>query len=115
MLALMITQVALGLCATDEDGIVQGPLAPFLSDKLSRLATHLHGLVFEVLLVLVVLHIAAVMFHLVRGDNLIFPMLSGRRHVSQAVEEPGRAPIRVHLAGAVLALATFLLLWRLNS
>jgi cytochrome b len=70
----------LGLFTVDVDGIESGPLSMYVSFDAGRLAASWHDKLFDVLLWLIGLHIAAVMYYvLFRKENLIGPMLSGKR------------------------------------
>jgi len=90
LLALVALQVGLGLFASDEDGLIEGPLAALVSFDASEKAAELHEELFDVLLVFIALHVAAVLFYLLfRRRNLIGPMISGR-----AVLDPGTEPMR---------------------
>jgi cytochrome b len=86
LLAVLLAQVATGLFAND--GLkFSGPLALLVSDDASDRLTRIHGIIFNVILVLIWLHIVAVGFyHFVKGDNLVGPMLSGRKHRSRVPE-----------------------------
>jgi len=80
MLALLITQVLLGFISVDVDGIESGPFAHLVEFDTGRAAAELHEFVFNVLLGVIGLHVAAVLFYLLfRRDNLIRPMFTGSR------------------------------------
>ena len=84
MLALLITQVALGLFANDEIGFY-GPLADKVHKQSSDLATKLHGQLFNVLIVFIWLHLVAVFFYvLVKRQNLLKAMIEGKKPTYQA-------------------------------
>jgi cytochrome b len=88
LLAVLLAQVATGLFAND--GLkFSGPLALMVSDDASDRLTRIHAITFNVILVLVWLHIVAVGFyHFVMGDNLVGPMVSGKKrraHVPEGV------------------------------
>jgi hypothetical protein len=55
----------------------------------SDAATELHEELFNVLLALIGLHVAAILYYRLRGKRLIGPMLTGRGEV-----EPGVEPMR---------------------
>jgi len=77
MLALLLLQVSTGLFGNDEIAFT-GPLVNLVSEALSLRLTGLHRLLSSVLLGLLILHLAAVLFHtFVKKDNLIKPMLTG--------------------------------------
>jgi len=106
LLALMLGQVVLGLFTVDVDGIESGPLSTFVSFDAGRLAARWHDRLFDVLLWLVGLHVVAVFFYLiVRKENLIGPMLSGKRAYDN--DQPGmkQASAVRFLIGVALACA----------
>lgn len=79
LLAILCAQVATGLFAND--GLkFMGPLALHVTADTSDRLTTLHGWLFNILLLLVYLHIVAVFFYLfVKRENLVTPMLTGRK------------------------------------
>jgi cytochrome b len=89
MLVMIGVQVGFGLFASDEDGIMQGPLARLASTDTGDWAREWHEELFNLLLALIALHVAAILFYRLRGKNLIAPMITGRGKV-----EPGIAPMR---------------------
>jgi cytochrome b len=89
LLGIVGVQVGLGLFASDEDGLMQGPLAGLISLDAQEAATELHEDLFNVLLALVGLHVAAIIFYRLRGKNLVKPMITGSGEV-----EPGLAPMK---------------------
>jgi cytochrome b len=110
LFGLMIAEVGLGLFAQDIDGIEAGPLARFVSYDAANAARDWHALLFNVILGVVALHVLAILFYLiVKRDNLVSPMLSGRKVFDDAVEAPEMAPLSRALIG--IALAVFLSWW----
>jgi len=97
MLFVLLAQVVSGLFASD--GIdTDGPFAERVSGAWVKLATRLHHLGESVLLALIGLHIAAVLLHwLLRHDNLVWPMITGRKRID--------VPPVLHFAGSWRALA----------
>jgi cytochrome b len=85
----VIVQVGLGLISQDEDGLYLGPLSRLVSSDTSDKARDLHELWFNVVLALIVLHVAAIIFYRFRGQHLTKPMITGR-----AVLNPGAQPMR---------------------
>lgn len=78
LLAALTVQVGTGLIQTDNDGLVEGPLAPMVNFATSDAANVIHKLSFNVLLALIALHVAAIFFYrLVLGRRLVGPMISG--------------------------------------
>ena len=88
LLAVSI-QVGLGLIAEDEDGIYMGPLARLVSSDTSDSARDLHELWFNVILGLIVLHVAAILCYRLRGGKLTKPMITGKAELT-----PGTQPMR---------------------
>ena len=78
LLLVLLGQSVSGLFAAD-DLFFEGPLAHLVSDDAIDSATDLHHLFFSFLQVLVVLHIAAVFYYLLRRKNLIKPMVTGSK------------------------------------
>jgi len=79
LLASVGVQSVTGLFASDEID-VDGPLAARVSTRTIKLMTRLHHWNGNLLLALIGVHIAAVLLYLlVKNENLIAPMLSGRR------------------------------------
>ena len=94
MLGALAVQVGLGLFAIDHDGLYEGPLAHLVSLDLSEELADLHEDWFNVILVLIGLHIAAiVIYRLVLGKKLLGPMLTGRAALDADAEpmRPGKA------------------------
>jgi cytochrome b len=116
ILGALITQVTLGLFASDTDGLESGPLSRYVSYEVSKDAGDLHEDFFNVLLVLIGLHIAAIVFYLIiKRTNLIGPMFTGKRSAANA-EGPaaGIAPVPLwrFAIGVALALAAVWLVVR---
>ena len=82
-------QVALGLVAEDEDGLYTGPLYRLVSTDTSDNARDLHELWFNVVLALIILHVAAIIYYRLRGRKLTKAMITGRAALS-----PGIQPMR---------------------
>jgi cytochrome b len=88
MLAAIAVQVGLGLFSIDKDGLYEGPLAYLISLDASEEIADLHEDWFDVLLVLIGLHIAALIFYrVILGKKLIGPMITGKG-VAEAGIEP---------------------------
>lgn len=106
LLLLLLVQVGLGLIQTDDDGLLFGPLAHLVSPALSEQAHDLHDSNFDLLLILVGIHIAAVLFYrFVLGIRLIGPMVSGRAEARQGIEAMRPVPARRAIIAMVAAIA----------
>ena len=92
LLALVGVQAGLGLFASDEDGIMQGPLARLIGFDAQDKVTDLHEDLFNWLLALTALHVAAIIFYKWRGKSLLKPMITGKGDVEPGIEpmKPGK-------------------------
>lgn len=85
LLACIAVQAISGLFSSD-DIITEGPLAAHVSSASVKLMTRVHHWNETVLLVLIVLHIAAVVgYLLIARVNFIRPMITGRKPTAQTV------------------------------
>ena len=110
LLGLIALQVGTGLFNSDDDGLNEGPLAPLVSSDLAETAHDIHETVFNVLLVFVGLHIAAILFYrLFLGKKLVGPMISGKAALDPDVE-PMR-PARGWIAIVCLLVALAITRW----
>lgn len=83
-LLVLLAQVLTGLFANNDLGFA-GPLADSVLKETSDFLTRLHGLLFNVLLVLTWLHLVAVLFYVfVKGQNLVLAMITGKKPQEQA-------------------------------
>jgi len=106
LLGAVAVQVGLGLFAQDHDAINSGPLNFLVSYDTAKEVSELHEAMFNVILGLIVLHLAAIVYYrVVKRDNLIGPMVTGRRVFTGAVATPRIAPLWLALVCAVLAAA----------
>ena len=79
LLGLVALQVVFGLFAND-DIYFEGPLRHLVSKDVSDMLTGLHGLVFNLILAAVALHVSAALFYLVvKRENLIRATITGTK------------------------------------
>ncbi len=110
LLGLLALQIGLGLVAQDVDGLESGPLNHLVAYETADAAREWHEVIFNVILAVVAVHVGAIAYYLVvKRDNLVRPMLTGRREVPGHVAEPRRAGAVAFLA--CLAIAVALALW----
>lgn len=82
MLAVLGAQVTSGLISDPDDFINVGPLASYVSASTRRTAVGIHETGANLVLILVILHIAVIVFYrLWKHENLIRPMLTGWKKV----------------------------------
>ena len=109
LLALLSLEVGLGLFATDEDGIAPGPLSHLVSIDAAEEIAELHEDLFDVLLVLIGLHVAAILFYAIfKRNNLVGPMITGSGEAPEGTAPMAVAPAwRFYAAAAFAAIVTF--------
>ena len=92
LLAAVAIQVGLGLFSEDEDGLYFGPLSRLISTNTSDSVRDVHEQWFNVVLGLIVLHVAAILFYRLRGRHLTKPMISGKAVLDPAAQsmKPGK-------------------------
>jgi cytochrome b len=104
LLGLLAAQVSFGLFAQDVDGIESGPLSYLVSYDSADLAREWHHLLFNILLIVVAIHIAAIMFYLFyKRDNLIRPMVTGKKQFAAPVADMVLAPMWRAVVIAILS------------
>ncbi|MEJ0018360.1 MAG: cytochrome b/b6 domain-containing protein [Acetobacteraceae bacterium] len=102
LLALLVVQVATGLCANDDISL-EGPLYKYVGKDWSDWLTHIHGANFQYLKIAVFLHVVAVLVYLaVKRHNLVGPMITGRKHLPAGTVPPA-------LVNPLLALVVFVI------
>jgi cytochrome b len=106
LLASLLIQVGTGLFAND-DILTEGPLYAMVSKQTSDWLTGIHHLNQKLLIVLVLIHIAAVFYYLIaKRQNLIKPMISGNKTWQKNIDSTlGNPAIAVLLVVAVAAVA----------
>lgn len=109
LLGLLFAQIGTGLFANDEDAFVEGPLRHLVSRAFSDTLSQLHGVIFTLTEVAVILHIAAIAaYRILKGHDLVWPMITGRKAIDAPVTPPaivGPAKAVVVLGVAILAVA----------
>lgn len=103
LLLALCVQVALGLFSVDEDGLEPGPLSKFVDFDLGRSIARWHHLTFNLLLVLVLIHLAAIAAYELRRKRLVWAMLTGRARGDEGWTSV--KPRAAWIAMAVFALA----------
>ena len=106
LLGILGLQIGLGLFAQDTDAVNSGPLNFLVSYDTAKSISHFHGFVFNLILALVAIHIAAILYYrFIKRDNLVSPMITGRRVFETSVAAPRIAPLWLALVCAALAAA----------
>lgn len=100
MLLLLAVQVGTGLCANDEIS-VEGPLAHVVGSGWSNWLSHIHHLNFDLIEIVIVLHLLAIITYRLLGHDLVRPMVTGWKRLPATMSPP-------RMASAGLALGIFL-------
>jgi cytochrome b len=88
MLLTLLAQVATGLFSND-DVAFEGPLAHRLDKAASDAVTSAHGMIFNVILVVVALHVLAVIaYAIVKRHDLVRPMVTGKKRLPATMQQP---------------------------
>ena len=84
MLIAISTQALTGLFIESDDFFESGPLAGYVEQSTINSLTWWHHTMADVILVLVILHVAAILFYLIwKRENLIKPMINGWKQVKR--------------------------------
>jgi cytochrome b len=112
LLTVLLVQAGTGLFAND-DIVTEGPLYGWVSKGTSDWITEAHEVNAGIIVALVVLHVAAVLFHLIyKRDNLLVPMFTGDKPCGATDGPPGMRPRWLAMAAVALAAAAVYLLVR---
>jgi cytochrome b len=105
MLVMLLTQCCLGLLSTDLDGYYSGALSYLVSFDTSRMLAQLHELNFDLLAVVIGLHLAAIAWYgLRKRQNLVWPMVTGLASVlSDEASRLKHAPIIRAIVGLAVS------------
>jgi len=102
LLAMLLAQAVTGLFANDQI-MSTGPLFGYVTSATSDRLTTIHKQMFDLLLVAICLHvIAALVYLFVKHDNLILPMITGRKPAELVPPAERIANSRTWLAVLVL-------------
>jgi cytochrome b len=111
VLACLFVQAATGLFAND-DIFTEGPLYAWVSKDTSDWLTGIHHLNQNILLGLVALHLAAIAFHfVVKHENLVIPMATGRKAWHTAAPGGEASLIKAVVLAVVLATVAYLVIY----
>ncbi|CAB3774690.1 cytochrome b/b6 domain-containing protein [Paraburkholderia humisilvae] len=114
LLALLLVETLSGLYVNN-DIADEGPLSEVVPAWLANAISTLHGLVWDVLLAAVALHVLVIaLYAIAKGHNLLRPMLTGYKLLPSAIGSPRQTSALMALlplglgAAVVMLLAAFL-------
>jgi cytochrome b len=103
LLASLLVQAGTGLFAND-DIMIEGPLVKHVSKETSDVLTRIHHFNFNVLAALVTVHMGAALYYLrAKRENLILPLVTGRKQVPEGTPAQDRRGGPAWLALVLLA------------
>ncbi len=105
LLSAVAAVVGTGLFAVDFDVLYSGPLSSYVDYRQGRKIARLHGgTLFNILLVVIALHLLAVSFYYAyKRHNLVATMITGKRKGEAVGQELQVAPVWRLALGAVIA------------
>jgi cytochrome b len=107
LIFLLTAQVLTGLFANDDIAFV-GPLYDLISKSLSNRLSGIHELLSNLLIALVVLHLAAIVFYVrFKKDNLLKPMVTGWKDGAQGESAKGGSMIALIVALLIAGAAVY--------
>jgi cytochrome b len=107
LLLVLLAQAGSGLFTSD-DIMVDGPFVDLASSAAVKTLSTTHRLLFDLILVLVATHVAVVAAYLViRRENLIRPMITGRKTVPAGMTAEGLAKMPAARPGILSATLVF--------
>ncbi len=105
LLGLLLAECVTGVLVNN-DVADQGPFTDIMPAWLANLLTDLHTILFRVIVAAVALHVAVIgVYALAKGQNLVRPMMTGRKHLPAEVPLPRLAGWRRTIPLAMLAAA----------
>jgi len=114
LLALLLGETLSGLYLNN-DIADEGPFTEWVSAPIANAITALHAILWDALLAAVALHVLVIaLYAVVKGHNLLRPMLTGRKYLPARIAAPRLAPAMLALllllvsAAAAALLATYL-------
>lgn len=109
LLAALGVQLLTGLFATD-DVLAEGPLLYYVSDSLAETLDSLHNSNFDILLILIGLHVIAALVHTFKADNVIKTIITGKSENEEASDLKFKSSL-IPLVLWVILFSLFAYLW----
>ncbi|GMN04083.1 cytochrome b/b6 domain-containing protein [Erythrobacter sp. MTPC3] len=112
LLGVMLTQVGMGLFAGDPYDGATGPLNSLVGIATADTLTDWHADFLYVVLGMVALHIAAIsIYSFIRLDDLVGPMITGKREAPPEIEGLGAMPWGRAAAALAVSIAAAVWVW----
>ena len=115
MLTMLLVQAVTGLFANDQV-FETGPLFGYVTIETSDRLTSLHKQLFDWIAAAIAVHVAAALFYLwIRKENLILPMITGRKFAENIPEQERISSSRLWLAIVFAVIVGTGLAWIIRS
>ncbi len=115
MLGMLLLQAVSGLFANDQV-FETGPLFGYVTIETSDRLTSLHKQLFDWIAAAIAVHVAAAFFYLwIRRENLILPMITGRKSLERIPEDERISSSKLWLALVLAAIVGAVLAWIIRS
>lgn len=115
MLSMLLVQAVSGLFANDQV-FETGPLFGYVTIEISDRLTSLHKQLFDWIAAAIAVHVAAAFFYLwILRENLILPMITGRKSLERIPEDERISSSKLWLALVLAAIAGAALAWIIRS
>lgn len=115
LLSMLLTQAITGLFANDQV-FETGPLFGYVTIETSDRLTSLHKQLFDFIVAAIAIHVAAAFFYLwVRRENLIIPMITGRKPADVVPEYERISSSRLWLALGLVSIVGAGLFWVIRT
>jgi cytochrome b len=109
LLLVLLAQALTGMFLNNEDSFVEGPWAKLVGGEWGAWALRQHHLIFNVIQVLVLAHVAAVILYgVVKRHDLVRPMITGKKRLPAATRAPRMAS---PVLAAVILVVCAALVW----
>ena len=111
LLLVLAVQVATGLIQIDSTDFMEGPLSSLVSFDTAEAAHEVHEWTFNLLLVLIALHVAAIVtYRLLLGKKLLGPMITGSAALDAEAEpmRPGKWWVALICLGVSLGITRWI-------
>ncbi|MBV2128848.1 cytochrome b/b6 domain-containing protein [Arsukibacterium indicum] len=107
LLALLMLQIVSGLATFDNSYMNDGPLVALLPGSWVDLASAVHTVNIDIILILVTVHIGFALWHSWRYDNVIKTMITGNAELNSVAQPELRSSWRFFLMLAALLLLMY--------
>ena len=110
LLALLLLETLSGLYVYNEVAD-EGPLSEKVPAWIANAISTLHAVTWDILLAAVALHVTVIaLYAIVKGHNLLWPMISGYKQLPSTIAAPQQKPALLALLPLLVSVAVVILL-----